>query len=328
MADTRASIAALAVPGVIAALGLTALMLLRPVRALAPTFTVLDAFVFAAATVATDPIAVVATFRTLKVPRRLAVLVEGESLFNDGTGVVVFNLVVAAAVSHVPSVAGAVWQFLFVSAGGALVGLMLAGVVVQVLRRIDDPMIEVTLTVIAAYGSFAVAEQVGVSGVIATVVAGLVCGRAARAGSHKSNTIAALRTFWEYVAFALNSIVFLLIGMEVRLSELLADWKPILLGYAVITLVRFAIVFATSAALHRTREAIPWRWTLVIGWSGLRGALAMVLALSIPPVFAWRGMIIHMTFGVVVLSIIVQGLTVGPLLRALGITGEASESPR
>ena len=105
---TRASIAALAVPGVVAALGLTALILLRPVRALAPTFTTLDAFVFAAATVATDPIAVVATFRTLKVPRRLAVLVEGESLFNDGTGVVVFNLVVAAAVSHVPSVASAV----------------------------------------------------------------------------------------------------------------------------------------------------------------------------------------------------------------------------
>ena len=118
------------------------------------------------------------------------------------------------------------------SAGGALVGLMLAGVVVQVLRRIDDPMIEVTLTVIAAYGSFAVAEQLGVSGVIATVVAGLICGRAARAGTHKSNTIAALRMFWKYVAFALNSIVFLLIGMDVRLSELLADWKPILLGYA------------------------------------------------------------------------------------------------
>ncbi len=106
---------------------------------------------------------------------------------------------------------------------------------------------------------------------------------------------------------------------------MLADWKLLLLGYVVITLVRFAIVSATSASLHRTREAIPWRWTLVIGWSGLRGALAMVLALSIPPVFASRGAIIHMTFGVVVLSIMVQGLTVGPLLRALGIRAEAAE---
>ena len=328
LTDTWASIAALAVPGVVAALGLTAWLLLRPMRALTPTFGMFDALVFAAATVATDPIAVVATFRTLQVPPRLAVLVEGESLLNDGTGVVVFNLVVAAAMGQVSSIPSAVWQFVLVSAGGALVGLILAGVVVQVLRRIDDPMIEVTLTVIAAYGSFAIAEQVGVSGVIATVAAGLVCGRAARAGTHKSATIAALSTFWEYVAFALNSIVFLLIGMEVRLSEMLADWRPILIGYAVITVVRFAIVSATTATLRRTRGTISWRWTPVIGWSGLRGALAMVLALSIPPVFASRGMIIHMTFGVVVFSIIVQGLTVGPLLRALGITGEASEPAR
>jgi len=213
--------------------------------------------------VATDPIAVVATFRTLDVPSRLAVLVEGESLLNDGTGVVVFNLAVAAALGQVSSVPFAVLQFLLLSAGGALVGFVLAFVVVQVLRRIDDPMVEVTLTVIAAYGSFAVAEQ---------------------------------------------------------------DAKLILLGYLIITLVRFAIVSATSLALLRSRERIPWRWTLVIGWSGLRGALAMVLALSIPSSLAVREMVIHMTFGVVVRSIILQGLTVGPLLRLIHVTGEAAES--
>jgi len=193
----------------------------------------------------------------------LAVLVEGESLLNDGTGVVVFNLAVAAALGQVSSVPFAVLQFLLLSAGGALVGFVLAFVVVQVLRRIDDPMVEVTLTVIAAYGSFAVAEQ---------------------------------------------------------------DAKLILLGYLIITLVRFAIVSATSLALLRSRERIPWRWTLVIGWSGLRGALAMVLALSIPSSLAVREMVIHMTFGVVVRSIILQGLTVGPLLRLIHVTGEAAES--
>jgi monovalent cation:H+ antiporter, CPA1 family len=328
LTQTRASIVALAVPGVVAALGLTAWILVKPARAFAPAFAFLDALVFAATTVATDPIAVVATFRSLSAPTRLAVLVEGESLLNDGTGVVVFNLVVAAAMGQITSIPGAVWRFLLVSAGGALVGLVFASVLVQVLRRVDDPMIEITLTVIAAYGSFAVGEQLGVSGVIATVAAGLVCGRAARAGIRESSSVTALRTFWEYVAFALNSVVFLLIGMDVRLSELLADWRLILLAYAVVTLVRFAIVFATTAAFRRTREAIPWRWSLVLGWSGLRGALAMVLALSIPPLFPARGMIIHMTFGVVVLSIIVQGLTVGPLLRVLGINAEASESPR
>lgn len=324
LAETRMAIAGLAVPGVIVALGLTAWLLVPSLRPLVPAFTTLDALAFAAATVATDPIAVVATFRELHVPRRLAVLVEGESLLNDGTGVVVFNLVVGAAMGQAFSLPSAAGRFLLVSAGGALVGGALAFLIVRVLRRVEDPMIEVTLTVIAAYGSFAVAEQIEASGVIAAVAAGLVCGRAARAGAHSKATITALRTFWEYVSFALNSMVFLLIGMEVRLGALLADWKPILVAYAVVTAVRFAVVFAAAAALRPTREAIPARWALVVGWSGLRGALAMVLALSVPPIFTSRDLIVRMTFGVVLLSIVAQGLTAGLLVRHLGITVETA----
>lgn len=319
LADTRAGIAALAIPGVVLALGITAGSVLPGVRALVPTFGMLDALAFAAATVATDPIAVVATFRELKVPRRLSVLVEGESLLNDGTGVVVFNLVVAAAAGSGLSLSAAAGQFALVSIGGALVGGLLAFAIVQVLRRIDEPMIEVTLTVIAAYGSFAIAEQLEVSGVIATVAAGLVCGNAARRGTHSDAAIAALRTFWEYVAFALNSIVFLLIGLQVGMPALLQDWRPILIGYVVVTVVRFIVVFTTAAALRPTRERMPWRWTLIVGWSGLRGALAMVLAIALPGSFPSRELIVHMTFGVVLLSIIAQGLTIGPLLRRLGI---------
>ena len=326
LADTRAGIVALAVPGVLVALAVTTYLLLPVARALVPSFTMLDALAFAAATVATDPIAVVATFRALKAPRRLSVLIEGESLLNDGTGVVVFNIVVAAAAGGVPSLSGAAVQFVLVSAGGALVGGVLALVIVLILRRIDDSMIEVTLSVIAAYGSFAVAEQVGASGVIATVAAGLVCGGAARRGTHSAATLTALRTFWEYVSFALNSIVFLLIGLQVRLSALLQDWKPILLAYAIVTLVRFGVVFATGAALRPTREAMPWRWTLIVGWSGLRGALAMVLALTLPASFVSRELVVHMTFGVVLLSIVVQGLTVAPLLRGLGIKPDVAAS--
>ena len=322
LASTRASIAALAVPGVVLALAGTAHLVLPAIRALVPSFTLLDALAFSAATVATDPIAVVATFRELKAPRRLSVLVEGESLFNDGTGVVIFNLVVAAASGSVLSLGGAAARFALVSAGGALVGGVLALFVVQVLRRIDEPMIEVTLSVIAAYGSFAIAEHLDVSGVIATVVAGLVCGNAARRGAHSETTTTALRTFWEYVAFALNSIVFLLIGMQVRLPALLQTWKLILIAYIAVTFVRFIVVFATAAALRPTRERLPWRWTLIVGWSGLRGALAMVLAITLPDSFPSRELIAHMTFGVVLLSILVQGLTVGPLLRWLGIKEE------
>jgi CPA1 family monovalent cation:H+ antiporter len=181
----------------------------------------------------------------------------------------------------------------------------------------------VTLTVIAAYGSFALAERVHASGVIATVVAGLVCGGAGRRGVPPSLTV--LHTFWEYVAFALNSIVFLLIGLEVSLRALLRDWAPILVAYAVLTAVRFAVVFLTAALLRRSRERQPWRWTVVAGWSGLRGALAMVLALSLPESFGARDLIIHLTFGVVLLSIIVQGLTMASVLRWLRVREPAAE---
>jgi CPA1 family monovalent cation:H+ antiporter len=316
--EMRITIAALAVPGVVAVLALTTVLLLPAVREL----TLLGALAFSAATVATDPNAVVAVFRDLRAPSRLAALVEGESLFNDGTGVVVFNLVLAAASGAVLSIPAAAGKFALVSLGGALVGALLALLVVQVYRRIDDPMIEVTLSVIAAYGSFALAERFGVSGVIGTVVAGLLCGRAARRGSHSEASTAALRTFWEYVAFALNSIVFLLIGLQVRLPALLLHWKPILLGYAVVVAVRFVVVAATAAVLSPTRERLPWRWTMVVAWSGLRGALAMVLALRLPDSFPSRELVVLMTFGVVLLSIVLQGLTVGPLLRRFGIQAE------
>ena len=322
LADTRAGIATLAIPGVVIALFATAYLLWPAINGLVPGFTLLDALAFGAATVATDPIAVVAAFRDLKAPRRLSVLIEGESLLNDGTGVVLFNLVLAAAAGSSLSLPAAAGQFVLVSAGGAVAGGVLAFLIVQVLRRIDDPMIEITLTVIAAYGSFAAAEQLGVSGVIATVAAGLVCGSAGRRGAHGESTLGSLHTFWEYVAFALNSFVFLLMGMQVWLPKLLQEWKPILIAYAVVTLVRFAVVFAAAAALQGTRERMPWRWTVVAGWSGLRGALAMVLVLALPDTLPSRALIVDLTFGVVLLSIVVQGLTIGPLLRLLGVREE------
>ncbi|HEY2029058.1 MAG TPA: cation:proton antiporter [Myxococcales bacterium] len=319
LAGSTLGIAALAVPGIVVILAATAPLM----HALVPRLALIDALAFAAATVATDPIAVVATFREVNAPRRLAALVEGESLFNDGTGVVVFNLVVAAAAGAALSLGSAALQFVLVSAGGALVGGVLALVIVAVLRKAFDPMIEVTLTVIAAYGSFALAERVHASGVIAAVVAGLVCGRAGRRGVPASLDV--LHTFWEYVAFALNSIVFLLIGLEVKPLALLRDWAAILLAYAVVTGVRFAVVFGTAALLRRTRERQPWRWTVVASWSGLRGALAMVLALSVPESFRARNLIIHLTFGVVLLSIVVQGLTMGKLLRWLRVAEPVSD---
>jgi CPA1 family monovalent cation:H+ antiporter len=147
----------------------------------------------------------------------------------------------------------------------------------------------------------------------------MLCGNyAARIGMSPTSRVA-VETAWDYAAFALNSIVFLLIGFEVRVGSLVAAWKPIVLAYAAVMLGRAALVYAVTALLRKTRGRIPWSWSAVVTWSGLRGALSMVLALSLPAEFPHRELLLDMTFGVVILSILLQGLTMGPLLRVLGL---------
>jgi NhaP-type Na+/H+ or K+/H+ antiporter len=173
---------------------------------------------------------------------------------------------------------------------------------------------------IAAYGSFLAADHFQYSGVIATVAAGLLCGNyGARVGMSPSTRIA-LETFWEYLAFALNFMVFLLIGLEMHIQTLLASWKAILIAYLVVTAVRALIVFSASMMLRGRRERIPRAWSIILVWGGLRGGLPMVLALSLPGDFPNRDLLISMTFGVVILSILFHGLTMSPLLQWLGIT--------
>jgi Na+:H+ antiporter len=202
---------------------------------------------------------------------------------------------------------------------GGVIGVAVGLAVSQVIKQIDDAMIEITLTTIAAYGSFVTAEHFHYSGVIAVVVAGVLCGNyGARTGMTPSTRVA-VETFWEYVAFALNSIVFLLIGLEVQLDALFASWRVILVAYLVVTAGRGLVIFMVAGLLQRTRERIPWRWRVVLTWGGLRGALPMVLVLSLAKDFPHRDLLVTMTFGVVMISILVHGMTVSPLLRWLGI---------
>jgi CPA1 family monovalent cation:H+ antiporter len=180
-------------------------------------------------------------------------------------------------------------------------------------------MIEITLTTIAAYGSFVLAEELGLSGVIATVMAGMLCGNyGAHTGMSPTTRIAA-QTFWEYLAFALNSVVFLLIGLQVHLQDLLASWAIILAAFITVSLGRGLVILGVTGLLRATRQRMPLSFGVVLAWGGLRGALSMVLALSLPESFAHRSLLITMTFGVVVLSILIQGVTMSPLLRLLGI---------
>ncbi len=318
---------ALAVPGVAGTIGLTTLLLTPVVGALSPVadFTWRHSLLFGAVIAATDPIAVVALFKSLGAPRRLGLLVEGESLLNDGTSIVFFGLVLGVVTGSAGSPRAVALDFVTVVGAGLLVGAAVGLAVSQVIRGIDDPMIEITLTTIAAYGAFAAAEHLHYSGVIATVVAGMLCGNyGARVGMSPSTRVA-VETFWDYVAFALNSIVFLLIGFEVHLVDLVAAWVPIVLAFFAVTLGRATVVAASTGLVRLGRWSLPASWSAVLAWGGLRGALSMVLALGLPRDFPHRALLVTMTFGVVLLSILCQGLTMAPLLRWLRLVGASPE---
>jgi CPA1 family monovalent cation:H+ antiporter len=328
--NNKTVVLSLAIPGVGAATLLTAALLTPSANALhfVESFSLGEGLVFGALICATDPIAVVGLFRALGVPERLAVLVEGESLLNDGTAAVLFSLAASFVVAGGGSVETGALAFASVVGVGLLAGALVSLLASKVIQRIDDPMIEITLTTIAAYGSFVLAEVFHGSGVIATVCAGMVCGNyAARTGMSPSTRLA-VETFWEYVAFALNSIVFLLIGFEVPARSLLESWRPIVVAYVAATLGRAVVIALVAALLSRTRERLTWSWTAVLTWGGLRGALSMVLALGLAPEFPNRSLLVTMTFGVVILSILLQGLSMSPLLRWLGIAGRRDEWER
>jgi CPA1 family monovalent cation:H+ antiporter len=317
----RAAITALAVPGVVAAIALTAIILTPVINRFhfEAGFTWQHALVFGALIAATDPVAVVALFKSVGAPNRLTLLLEGESLLNDGTAIVFFSVVLGLLAGNGASARTLAIDFVRIVGAGAVVGAIVGFAVSQIIERIDDPMIEITLTTIAAYGAFVIAEQLHYSGVIATVTAGMLCGNyAARVGMSASTRVA-VETFWEYVAFALNSLVFLLIGFEVRAEALLASWQVILVAYLAVTVGRVLVIMAVSALLRMTRERIPRSWSVILMWGGLRGGVCMVLVLGLPHSFAHRPLLVTMTFGVVILSILGQGLTMTPLLRRLGI---------
>jgi CPA1 family monovalent cation:H+ antiporter len=319
---------ALAVPGVVLAIGATTSLLVLCAHATGAVtgFDRPQALVFSALIAATDPIAVVALFKGLGAPTRLGVLTEAESLVNDGTGIVFFTIVFASVTRGAGlGVGAAVVEFLRVAGLGFVVGAGLAFPLSHVIRRVDDAMLEITLTIIAAYGAFLFAERLHASGVIATLTTGMICGNRASPRSMTEATRIALESFWEYVAFALNSVVFLLIGLEVQVREMLGAWAPIAEAFVAVTVARAAIVFVVWLLLRKTAERVPWRWGVMLTWGGLRGALSIVLALGLPAGFPQRQLIVTTTFGVVLLSIVVQGTTAGPLLKVLGLAGEPRE---
>ena len=317
----RGLILSLAIPGLVVATFLTALLVWWGVNQLVPgAIGFIGALVFGALISATDPISVLAIFRTLGVDPRLAVIVEAESLFNDGTAIVIFTIVLGMATGNELSVGGAVWEFVRVAGLAVAVGAAVGMAVSLLTRTINDPMVEITLTVLSAYGAFIAAELLGLSGVIACVVAGMVTGNWGAPLGMEPATRAAVNAFWSYTAFLLNSFIFLLMGLEINLAKLAHYFPEILIGWVSINLARAALVFSKYAIMRAAgSEGLPRSWATVLTWGGLRGGLSMVLALSLPRDFSHREMILHVTFGVVLLTLLVQGLTIKPLLRSVGL---------
>jgi len=277
------------------------------------------ALVFGSLLSATDPISVLALFRGMGVSRRLAVIVEGESLLNDGTAIVVFQILMVGVASGQLGVLEGIGRFLMVSLGGAVLGLALGYVASKIHEQIDEPRIEIMLTTILAYGSYLVAEQMHVSGVIATLGAGLMVGNYGAEIGMSARTRTALWSFWEYMAFAINSLVFLLIGIEVHVMSLLNAGITILLAIAAVLLGRILCVYLVTPVSNRLSSPVPFRWQHVLVWGGIHGTVSMALALSLPRDFPYCDLLVTMTFGVVAFSIIVQGLTVKPLIHFLKI---------
>ena len=276
------------------------------------------ALLFGAIISATDPISVLAIFKDLRMDKRLSLIVEGESLLNDGTAAALFQIMLAGIISgHLGAWKG-VGQFLFSVLGGAFLGSFLGYAASRLTRTIDDPEVQITLTAVVAYSSYLLAYQLHLSGIIATASAGLIVGNLGTRNC-STQTKTALESFWAYVAFLMNSLVFLLIGLEIHVDALLRSWRPVLLTVAAVLVGRALSVYLLVPVSNALTEKIPLRWQHVIVWGGLRGALALALALSLDSTFPERTRVLDLTFGVVVFSILVQGLTVKPLLRILGL---------
>jgi len=318
----------LAVPGVLLAMAVGA-----GVMHLLGALSWPMALLFGAMTAATDPISVLALFRKLGVDHRLTLILEAESLFNDGTAVVLFKLVLAVAMASAAAVAagsavvvdysptGVAVDFVFSVLGGSVVGLAVGFISSYVTRFFDDHLLEITITTIAAYGSYLLADQFNVSAVIAVLMAGIVVGNYGSRQHMSTTTRLAVDAFWEYAAFLVNSLVFLLIGLQIDLPLLAKYSVQIGAGIVAILVARLLIVYIFGFIIASKDRPLPMPWKHMLFWGALRGSLSMALALSLPLSFDQREEMIVITFGVVLFTLLVPGLTIEPLARLLKLSG-------
>jgi len=279
------------------------------------------ALLFGALISATDPVAVIAVFRAVGAPKQLTVLVEGESLLNDGTAIVIFHIMLALVVGGALSPVEGIINFFVVSVGGLFIGLVLGYGIARLIAQIDDYLIEITLTTVAAFGSYLIAEELHVSGVLAVVMAGLINGNLGPSGMSPTTRIVLVQ-FWEYLAFLANSFVFILIGMNVEYGELLQFLQPALIAVVVVLVARSATVYGLGAVARLFRVDVTAAYLHVLVWGGLRGAVSLALALSLPFAIGERRQLLAMSFAVVLFTLLAQATTIPALLSHLNLTSK------
>ena len=281
----------------------------------------LGATLFAVLIAATDPVAVIAAFKEMKADKRLCMLVESESLLNDGVVAVAFAVLVGIAGGASAGLASVVPSFLWTLFGGALIGTIVSGLILLLAGRTNDHLVEITLTTLAAYGSFLIAERFHASGVLASLTAGLIIGNLGSMGAISDAGRPHVLAAWEFFAFLANSFVFLLIGIQlvdVPIGRL--GWETAAIAILLVLAGRAIAVYPLANLFRPTKLKVSFAFQNVLFWGGLRGALALALALTVPLTVPERGPIILSAFVVVAFSIFVQGLTMPWLVERLGLT--------
>lgn len=295
------------------------------------------AFTLAAIVAPPDPVAATAVMRPLHAPARLVSILEGEGLVNDATALVAYRMAVAATLTGTFSIANASLKLLLTGAGGVLGGLLIGWLVIRVRRSFmrDVPVVDNMLSILTPFAAYLPVDALGASGVLAVVTAGLYAGRQTQRYGSAATRIQG-EAMWSMLTFALESLVFILVGLDLPYAlhalqgHTIAQLVEITLAVAAVLIaVRMAWVWPSSylpRLLHK-RDLPNWRWVLFIGWAGMRGGDSLVVALALPMKFPARDLIQAVTFGAIFATLILQGLTVRPLLHALRLsdTADANE---